>query len=371
MPRDYYEILGVPKSATEQELKRSYRKLAMKHHPDRNPNNKNSEAKFKEASEAYEILSDSKKRATYDQFGHAGVNQGSGHGGAQGFGDVFGDIFGDIFGGSDGQRSGRSSHSQSRKGNDLQYNLEITLEEAVHGTTRKIKVPTYVSCDSCNGTGGSGKQSCGTCHGAGAVRMSQGFFSVEQTCPTCHGTGTSIKDPCRACHGQGRKQDVKSLSVKIPAGVDTGDRIRLTGEGEAGENGAPAGDLYVQAHVKEHSIFERNGSDLYCEVPISFVSACLCGELDVPTIDGKVKLKIPAETQTGKMFRLRGKGVKSLRGNSMGDLICKVSVETPINLNSKQRELLEAFGKSLGEHQTHSPKSKSWFNNVKEFFAGS
>lgn len=372
MPRDYYEILGVSKSATEQELKRSYRKLAMKYHPDRNPDDKDAEAKFKEASEAYEILSDPQKRAAYDQFGHAGINQGGDHGGfggAQGFGDVFGDIFGDIFGGGGGQRSGRSSRAQSRRGNDLQYNLEITLEEAVHGTTKKIKVPTYVACDSCHGTGGSGKQTCGTCHGAGAVRMSQGFFSVEQTCPTCHGTGSTIKDPCRVCHGQGRKQDVKSLSVKIPAGVDTGDRIRLSGEGEAGENGAPTGDLYVQIHVKEHMIFERNGSDLYCEVPISFVAACLGGELDVPTIDGTVKLKIPAETQTGKMFRLRGKGVKALRGNSMGDLMCKVTVETPINLNSKQRELLEAFGESIGEHQTHSPKSKSWFDNVKEFFA--
>ena len=373
MPRDYYEILGVSKSSTEQELKRSYRKLAMKYHPDRNPNDKDAEANFKEASEAYEILNNPQKRAAYDQMGHAGINQGGGHGGsggAQGFGDVFGDIFGDIFGGS-GQRSANSSSANSRRGNDLQYNLEITLEEAVHGATKKIKVPTYVSCDSCHGSGGSGKQACATCHGAGAVRMSQGFFSVEQTCPTCHGSGAIIKHPCRFCNGHGRKQDIKSLAVKIPAGVDTGDRIRLSGEGEAGENGVQASDLYVQINVKEHAIFERNGLDLYCEVPISFMIACLGGELHVPTIDGKVKLKILAETQTGKMFRLRGKGVKALRGNSMGDLMCKVSVETPISLNSKQRDLLEVFGESIVEHQTHSPRSKSWFDNVKKFFAGS
>ncbi|WP_116963052.1 molecular chaperone DnaJ [Fastidiosibacter lacustris] len=371
MPRDYYEILGVSKSATEQELKRAYRKMAMKYHPDRNPNDKDAETKFKEASEAYEILSDPQKRAAYDQFGHAGVQQGSGHGGFSGgnFNDVFGDIFSDIFGG--GARGGRSSRTYARRGNDLQYNLEITLEEAIHGTTKEIKVPTYVSCGSCHGTGGTGKQTCSMCHGAGAVRMSQGFFSVEQTCPTCHGTGSIIKDPCRSCHGQGRKQDTKSLSVKIPAGVDTGDRIRLAGEGEAGEYGASSGDLYVQVRVREHAIFERNGSDLYCEVPITFIIACLGGELDVPTIDGKVKLKIPPETQTGKLFRLRGKGVKALRGNSMGDLMCKVTVETPVNLNTKQRALLEEFAASLGEQHTHSPKSKSWFDNVKEFFAGS
>ena len=371
MPRDYYEILEVSKSATEQELKRAYRKLAMKYHPDRNPNDKTAEAKFKEASEAYEILSDTQKRAAYDQFGHAGVNQGSsgGFNSAQGgFGDIFGDL-GDIFGDMFGGRSRQGA--RARRGADLQYQIQITLEEAVHGVTKKIKIPTYVSCKHCHGTGGSGKKTCTTCGGVGAVRMSQGVFSVQQTCPSCHGNGWTIKEPCQYCHGSGREKEVKSLSVKIPPGIDNGDRIRLAAEGEAGEHGAPAGDLYVEVSVRPHPIFERNGSDLYCEVPVSFSMACLGGEIDVPTIDGKVKLKIPSETQTGKMFRLRGKGIKALRGNSMGDLMCKVTVETPVNLNSEQKALLEQFATSLGEHHNHAPKSKSWFDNVKAFFAGS
>ena len=366
MPRDYYEVLGVSKSATEQELKRAYRKLAMKYHPDRNPNDKTAEAKFKEASEAYEVLADPQKRTAYDQFGHAGV-QGAGQGGfssshAGGFGDIFGDIFG-------GQGGGRGSHSsRGQRGSDLQYTVDITLEEAVHGVTKKIKVATYIKCDDCHGDGGTGKENCSSCNGAGSVRMSQGFFSVEQTCPTCHGKGVKIKNPCRTCHGQGRKKDVKALSVKIPAGVDTGDRIRLSGEGEAGEQGGTHGDLYVQIRVKAHAIFERQDSDLYCEIPIDFVTACLGGEIDVPTIGGKVKLKVPHETQTGKMFRLRGKGVKAVRGGAVGDLMCKVVVETPVRLNTQQKSLLNEFAKSLDANHNHAPKSKSWFNNVKEFF---
>ena len=362
MPRDYYEILGVSKSATEQELKRAYRKLAMKYHPDRNPNDKTAEAKFKEASEAYEVLADPQKRTAYDQFGHAGV-QGAGQGGfssshAGGFGDIFG-----------GQGGGRGSHSsRGQRGSDLQYTVDITLEEAVHGVTKKIKVTTYIKCDDCHGDGGTGKENCSSGNGAGSVRMSQGFFSVEQTCPTCHGRGVKIKNPCRTCHGQGRKKDVKALSVKIPAGVDTGDRIRLSGEGEAGEQGGTHGDLYVQIRVKAHAIFERQDSDLYCEIPIDFVTACLGGEIDVPTIGGKVKLKVPHETQTGKMFRLRGKGVKAVRGGAVGDLMCKVVVETPVRLNTQQKSLLNEFAKSLDANHNHAPKSKSWFNNVKEFF---
>lgn len=370
--RDYYEVLGVQKNASEADLKKAYRRLAMKYHPDRNPDDAEAEAKFKEAKEAHEVLSDSQKRAAYDQFGHAGVSGQGGFGGGQGgfggggFSDIFGDVFGDIFGqgrGGGGQRVYR--------GADLRYNLDLDLEEAIKGTTVKIRVPTYVGCKSCDGTGakkGTSPTVCSTCGGHGQVHMQQGFMTLQQTCPNCRGTGKTISDPCPSCHGQGRVQEQKTLSVKIPAGVDTGDRIRLSGEGEAGENGGPAGDLYVQVNVRPHPIFVRDGSNLHCEVPISFVTACLGGELEVPTLDGRVNLKVPAETQTGKMFRLRGKGVKSVRGGAVGDLLCKVVLETPVNLTSEQKDILRSFDDSLDSAQDHSPKAKSWFDGVKKFF---
>lgn len=366
--RDYYEVLGVEKGATEQELKKAYRRVAMKCHPDRNPGDKEAEEKFKEASEAYEILSDANKRAAYDQYGHAGVDGQSGMGGGAGFGnfsDIFGDVFGDIFGG--GRGGGRGGPS---RGADLRYTLELSLEDAVKGTTVKIKVPTLVACDPCDGTGakpGSKPTNCTTCGGIGQVRMQQGFFSVQQTCPNCRGKGTIISDPCKSCHGQGRVEETKTLSVKVPPGVDTGDRIRLAGEGEAGMSGGPTGDLYVQVSVKEHEIFERDGKNLYCEVPIGFVEAALGGELEVPTLDGRVKLKVPAETQTGKLFRLRGKGVMPIRGGSAGDLLCRVVVETPVNLSSKQKELLEQFQQSMSGNK-NSPRQNSWFEGMKNFF---
>jgi len=367
--RDYYEILGVAKGADEKDIKKAYKRLAMKYHPDRTQGDKAMEEKFKEVQEAYEILSDSQKRAAYDQYGHAGVdpNRGGGAGGAD-FGDIFGDVFGDIFGG--GRRGGGQ---RVQRGSDLRYNLELSLEEAVRGKSVDIKVPTWVSCDSCDGSGakkGTQAKTCHTCHGAGQVTMRQGFFAVQQTCPTCHGRAKIITDPCGKCHGEGRVEKTKTLQVKIPAGVDTGDRIRLAGEGEAGLHGAPAGDLYVQVHVKDHPIFVRDGNNLYCDVPISFSIAALGGEIDVPTLDGRVKLKIPAETQTDKMFRLRGKGVQSVRGGGVGDLVCKVVVETPVNLSEKQKELLRQLDESwAGESEaTHRPKSKGFFDGVKKFF---
>ncbi|ACQ93854.1 chaperone protein DnaJ [Tolumonas auensis DSM 9187] len=368
--RDYYEILGVERSADEREIKKAYKRLAMKFHPDRNPDNPESEEKFKEAKEAYEILSDAQKRAAYDKFGHAGVdpNQAGpgGFGGGADFGDVFGDIFGDIFGG--GRRSQRAA-----RGSDLRYNMELTLEEAVRGVSKEIKVPTLVECDECHGSGartGTSAQTCPTCHGSGQVQMRQGFFAVTQACPHCHGKGKIITDPCRKCHGDGRVQKTKTLSVKIPAGVDTGDRIRLAGEGEAGEFGAPAGDLYVQVHVKEHPIFVRDGNNLYCEIPISFTTAALGGEVAVPTLDGRVMLKIPVETQTGRMFRLRGKGVRSLRSGAEGDLLCKAVVETPVKLSDEQKELLKQLEDSLNGSgvKTHKPKADGFFEGVKRFF---
>ena len=371
--RDYYEILGVQKNASDAELKKAYKRLAMKFHPDRNQDNKEeSEAKFKEAKEAYDILSDAQKRAAYDQFGHAGVNQSAGMGGAGAgggsFSDIFGDVFGDIFGGAGGGHGGQRVY----RGADLRYNLELDLEEAVRGTTVNIRVPTYVACDECGGSGakkGTSPTTCTTCGGHGQVRMQQGFFSLQQTCPRCQGTGKMISDPCGKCHGQGRVEKNKTLSVKVPAGVDNGDRIRLSGEGEAGENGGPAGDLYVQVSVREHKIFQRDANDLYCEVPIAITTATLGGELDVPTLNGRVKLKIPAETQSGKMFRLRGKGVKSVRGSTTGDLMCRVVVETPVNLTKKQKELLEELEKSLAtDSVNHSPKASSWLDGVKKFF---
>ncbi|MDQ2076352.1 molecular chaperone DnaJ [Marinimicrobium sp. ABcell2] len=367
--RDYYEVLGVSKDVSAAELKKAYRRVAMKHHPDRNPGDKTSEDKFKEASEAYEVLSDAQKRSAYDQFGHAGVDQQGGMGGAGaagGFGsfsDIFGDVFGDIFGGGRG-RGGAS------RGSDLRYSLDLTLEEAVRGTSVQIKVPTLTACDVCDGSGakkGSSPKTCTTCGGIGQVRMQQGFFSVQQTCPTCRGRGTIISDPCTACHGQGRKEETKTLSVKVPPGVDTGDRIRLSGEGEAGLEGGPAGDLFVQVSVLPHEIFQRDGTDLYCEVPVDFVDAALGGELEVPTLDGRVKLKVPVETQTGKLFRLRGKGVTPVRGGAPGDLMCRVVVETPVNLTSKQKELLRQFQATM-KNGKNSPRQSSWFDGMKNFF---
>ncbi len=370
---DFYKLLELGKNASEAEIKKSYKRLAMKYHPDRNKDNpEEAEKKFKAIKEAYEILSDPKKRAAYDQFGHAGVDPSmgggrGGFGGADNFSDIFGDVFGDIFGGGRGQQ-----RSSVQRGSDVLYNLELTLEEAVGGTETTLKVPVMVSCGECNGSGakkGSSPITCSTCHGHGQVRMQQGFFSVQQTCPTCHGTGKQIKDPCHKCHGQGRVKETKTLSVKVPAGVDTGDRIRLSGEGEAGINGGPSGDLYVQVKVKEHSIFTRDGSNLYCEVPISYPTACLGGEIEVPTLDGKVMLKIPAETQTGKLFRLRGKGVKPVRGGTVGDLLCRVQLETPVHLTKEQRELIEKLAESLsGGGKKHSPQEHSFMDGVKNFF---
>ncbi len=366
--RDYYEVLGVSKNATDAELKKAYRRLAMKHHPDRNSDDSKAEENFKEAKEAHDILSDSQKRAAYDQFGHAGVENTMGGGAGAGFGDIFDSVFGDIFGGGGGGRGGERVY----RGADLRYELSLTLEEAVAGTTVKIRVPKHVECNNCNGSGakkGSEPISCTTCNGVGQVRMQQGFFSVQQTCPQCRGAGKMIKDPCPTCRGQGRIRDNKTISVKVPAGVDTGDRIRLSGEGETGQNRGPSGDLYVDVAVKEHTIFVREGSDLHCEVPVSFARAALGGELEVPTLDGRVKLKIPPESQTGKMFRLRSKGVKSVRSSSRGDLLCCIVVETPINLNKKQKELLQEFDQTMGDDsKKHSPRASSWLDGVKKFF---
>lgn len=369
--RDYYSVLGVSKDVDKATLKKSYRKVAMKYHPDRNPDDPDADAKFKEATEAYEVLSDDQKRAAYDQYGHAGVEAGQsggfGGGDTGSFSDIFGDVFGDIFG-SGGRGGGRSRGPQ--RGSDLRYSIKLSLEEAVRGIEKKIRVPTLVSCSTCGGSGakpGTSVKTCGTCKGQGQVRMQQGFFSVQQTCPTCHGQGTIIEEPCTSCHGRGVKEETKTLSVKIPPGVDTGDRIRLSGEGEAGAMGGPAGDLYVQVNVEEHSLFQRDGHNLHCNVPISIIDAALGGELEVPTLDGWVKLKIPPETQSGKLFRLRGKGVTPVRGGTAGDLMCRVQVETPVSLTDKQKDLLMQFQASL-TGEKHSPQKTSWFDGVKKFF---
>lgn len=369
--QDYYQLLGVSKSATEDEIKKAYRKLAMQHHPDRTKGDKASEEKFKQAAEAYEVLGDEKKRRAYDQYGHAGVDpshfsRGGHPGGAGGFSDMFGDIFSDIFGGATGRGQPREA-----RGADLQYSLELTLEQAVHGATVTIKVPTWISCDSCHGSGaqkGSKPTTCSTCHGQGQVRMQQGFFSVQQVCPKCHGQGTMISNPCQPCRGQGRVRDEKTLNVKVPPGVDEGDRVRLTGEGEAAPRGGISGDLYVQIHLKDHPIFKREEKHLYCEVPVSFAKAALGGEVEVPTLEGRVKLTIPAETQTGKLFKIAGKGVKPVRGGAVGDLLCRIIVETPVNLSRKQKELLNEFEKETLDHSKHAPKEYKWFQRVKTFF---
>jgi molecular chaperone DnaJ len=368
--RDFYEVLGVQKNATADELKKAYRRLAMKHHPDRNPDSKEAEDKFKEANEAYEMLSDADKRAAYDRYGHAGVdpNMGSGGGaGGSGFGDIFGDVFGDIFGGG-----GRGGQQRSNRGSDLGYTLELNLEEAVRGTKVQIRVPTMAECEPCNGSGakkGTSASQCRTCNGSGQVRVQQGFFVMSQTCPVCHGRGNVIVEPCTSCRGEGRVRKQKTLEVKIPAGVDTGDRIRLSGEGEAGAQGGPAGDLYVQVSVREHSIFKRDGGDLYCEVPIDFTDAALGGELEVPTLDGRVKLRIPEATQTGKLFRLKGKGVKPIRSHAQGDMLCRVIVETPVNLSGEQKDLLRQFQQSMsGAGNKQSPNKESFFSAVRKLF---
>ncbi len=368
--RDYYEVLGVDRGADDTELKKAYRRLAMKYHPDRNPGDTEAEEKFKEVKEAFEILSDSQKRSAYDQFGHAGVDASAGGGGfgggAGGFGDIFDSVFGDIFG------AGGRGGTRAYRGADLRYDLEMTLEEAVSGTEIKIRVPTLVDCETCDGKGsrsGRAPDTCNTCGGVGQVRMQQGFFSVQQTCPRCRGSGKTVSDPCATCGGSGKTRGNKTIAVKVPAGVDNGDRIRLSGEGEPGQNGGPPGDLYVNVVVKPHPIFTREESDLRCEVPIDFATAALGGELEVPTLEGRVVLKIPPETQTGKMFRLRGKGVRSVRGGGVGDLICRVAVETPVNLSKEQKELLQSFRESLsGGGTRHSPRAHSWLDGVKKFF---
>ena len=376
--RDFYQVLGVTRDASEDEIKKAFRKLAMKHHPDRakEGDHKEAEEKFKEAKEAYEILSDAKKRAAYDQFGHAGVDQSAGMGaggaGFGGFADAFGDIFGDLFGGGRGGRGAGASGVY--RGSDLRYNLEISLEEAARGTEAKIRIPTMQECETCKGTGakpGTKPVTCTTCHGQGQVRMSQGFFSIQQTCPECSGTGKLIPEPCRTCHGAGRVRHQKTLSVKIPAGVDTDDRIRLAGEGEPGVNGGPAGDLYVVMSLKPHPVFQREAADLHCEMPISFATAALGGTVDIPTLEGKAQIKIPAETQSGQTFRLRNKGIKPVRGHTPGDLYCHVAIETPVHLTARQKELLREFEEISLEHaERHNPRAKSFMDKVREFFAG-
>jgi molecular chaperone DnaJ len=372
--RDYYKVLDVPRTATEAEIKKAYRRLAMKFHPDRNPNDHEAEEKFKEAKEACEILTDAQKRAVYDQHGHAGIEAHARGGGRGGFGsgDAFGDIFGDVFGDIFGAR--RGGKSQVFRGADLRYELELDLDQAVFGHTVEIDVPRLTECEVCSGSGaakGSTPVACETCGGSGQVRISQGFFQLQQTCPRCRGLGTIVKNPCDNCLGQGRIRQTKRLSVKVPAGVDTGDRIRLTGEGESGRNGGPPGDLYVEMNVRDHPIFERDGEHLSCEVPMSFATAALGGTLAVPTLDGDVTIKVPPETQSGRVFRLRDKGVKPVRGGPRGDLFCRVVVETPVSLSMEQKELIKQLEESLrNEPNRHAPREKGFFEGVKRFFSG-
>ena len=368
---DYYEVLGVNRDASDDDIKKAYRKLAMKYHPDRNPG---TEEKFKEVKEAYEILSDSQKRAAYDQFGHAGVDPNAGAGGFRGaggnfndFADAFSDIFGDIFGG------GRGGRSQVQRGSDLRYNMEVSLEEAARGCEKQIRIPSHEECDTCHGSGakpGTQAKTCSTCGGHGQVRLSQGFFSVQQTCPTCHGSGQEIPNPCQKCQGIGRVKINKTLNVKIPAGVDEGDRIRLSGEGEPGQRGGSPGDLYVVIHIKPHPVFHREGVDLHCDMPIDYVTAALGGEVEIPTLEGIAKVKISPETQSGKVYRLRGKGIKAVRSNTYGDLMCRVVIETPVNLTDRQKELLREFGATTqNDSAKHNPQAKSFIDKLKDFFA--
>ncbi|MDC8783701.1 molecular chaperone DnaJ [Roseateles koreensis] len=377
--RDYYEALGVAKTATEEEIKKAYRKMAMKHHPDRNQGEgaKKAEEQFKEVKEAYEMLSDPQKRAAYDQYGHAGVDPnmgGRGGPGAEGFGgfaEAFGDIFGDIFngGGGGGRRGGGQ---QVYRGNDLSYAMEITLEEAARGKESQIRIPSWEGCEVCSGTGakpGTSAKSCGSCNGSGTVHMRQGFFSVQQTCPHCHGTGKIIPDPCTACNGQGKVKKSKTLEVKIPAGINEGMRIRSAGNGEPGVNGGPAGDLYIEIRIKQHDIFERDGDDLHCTMPVGLTTAALGGGIEVPTLGGKAEIELPEGTQHGKTFRLRGKGIKGVRSSYPGDLYCHISVETPVKLTEHQRKLMKELDKSFRDGgERHSPNAKSWTDRVKDIF---
>jgi molecular chaperone DnaJ len=374
--RDYYEVLGVAKNASDDEIKKAYRKLAMKYHPDRNPDNKEAEDKFKEAKEAYEMLSDEQKRAAYDRFGHAGVDPNAGGGfrpgggdGAGGFEDIFGGIFGDIFGGA---RNGQGN--RAFRGADLRYNLDVSLEQAAQGLTTTIKVPSWSECDTCHGSGakpGTKPQTCSSCGGTGTMRVQQGFFSLQQTCPRCHGSGKVIPEPCITCDGVGKVKKTKTLEVKIPAGIDNGMRIRSSGNGEPGLNGGPPGDLYVEIHVKPHSVFEREGDDLHCQVPISFATAALGGDIEVPTLGGSASITVPEGTQSGKTFRLRGKGIKGVRSSYPGDLYCHVALETPVRLTDKQRQLLRDLETSMKEGGAkHSPQTKGWMDRMSEFFKG-
>ncbi len=375
--KDYYDTLGVAKNASDEDIKKAYRKLAMKHHPDRNQGDttKAAEEKFKEGKEAYEMLSDGQKRAAYDQYGHAGVDPNRGGPGAEGFGgfaEAFGDIFGDVFGGQRGgaqQRGGR----QVFRGGDLSYAMEITLEEAANGKEAQIRIPNWDDCTSCKGSGakpGTRVATCTTCHGHGVVQMRQGFFSVQQNCPQCKGTGKLIPEPCVACHGVGKTKNNKTLEVKIPGGIDDGMRIRSTGNGEPGTNGGPPGDLYIEIRVKKHAIFERDGDDLHCTVPISFTTAALGGEIEVPTLAGKAAIDIPESTQASKQFRLRGKGIKGVRSSYPGDLYCHITVETPVKLTEHQRKLLKEFDESLKKGGAkHSPSEEGWADKLKNFFS--